>query len=290
MNWLKRRSMSKYPSIVMLHYVSDDPAIADHKPWLISHRSYVRLLDYFEKNGYKTVGFEDLQTVADTSKAVIITFDDCPKHLWDFALPELKRRNMKAVFYMPTARIGEHNEWDYRHGKSKVELMDETDITGLVEAGMEVGSHAHKHEMMSELTVESAEKALYKSKAILEQITGRPVVSVAYPYGSLPRSYKRIAQSAGYHFGLGVYVKWQTKYAIRRWTYTDEDTEEDIRWKMSGSYQMRRALQDKYVAYKRTILNRGYKMYRKVKDIFVQKAVLLLSFEEFCEVDYLLLG
>lgn len=274
----------------MLHYVSDDPAIADHKPWLISHSSFLRLLDYLEKNNYKTVGFEELPTVEDNHKTVIITFDDCPKHLWDFALPELKRRNMKAVFYMPTARIGEHNEWDYRCGKSKVELMDETDIKGLVEAGMEVGSHAHRHEMMSELSVESAEKALHKSKAILEEITGKPVVSVAYPYGSLPRSYKRIAQNAGYHFGLGVYVKWQTKYAIRRWTYTDEHTEEDIEWKMSGAYHAKRAWSDKYVAYKRSLSGSVYQFYRKLKGIFLHKAVLLLGIEEFCEIDYLLLG
>lgn len=64
-------------------------------------------------------------------KKLILSFDNCPKHLFDFAIPELVKRKMKAVFYMPTANTGGYNSWDEEKGTARMELMNEADLKEL---------------------------------------------------------------------------------------------------------------------------------------------------------------
>lgn len=257
----------KFPTIVMLHYVSDNPAYDELRPWNISRESFIRLLDYIEKNGYRTTTFENLLSGERQHNEIIITFDDCPKELWDFAIPELLKRNMKAVFYIPTAHLGGHNQWNVAEGKPKVCLMDEDDVRRLLQAGMEVGSHAHDHVMLGEMVEQEVRDQLNSSKTILERLIARPVISIAYPYGSLPHGYTRLIKDAGYHYGLGVYVPWQSLAAIRRWVYDDTDTEQTISKKMSTSYNWYRALHDKWDFYTKRILRIGYNRYMGMKKI-----------------------
>lgn len=214
----------KVPSIVALHYVSDDSNLDDLKPWVITHNTYIVLLDYLQAEGYKTLDFEDVKAGKVTAKSIVITFDDCPKHLWDFAIPELLKRGMKAVFYMPTAYLGGYNEWDADNGHSRVDLMDEEDLKKLVAVGMEVGSHAHNHFMLEEYSKEDVAVELVKSKTILEAIIKKPVISFAYPYGSTSSKYGPIVKDVGYEFGLSVEEQVESKFAIRRWVYADTDT------------------------------------------------------------------
>ncbi len=271
---------NNFPTIVMLHYVSDNPTHDDLKPWNINTASYTRLLDYLEQHGYNAIGFEDLSHKAKGTKNIIITFDDCPKQLWDFAIPELQKRNMKAVFYIPTAHLGGYNEWNVVDGKPRIELMDEDDIVRLNEIGMEVGSHAHNHIMLEGKDEEEALRQLTISKSILESIIRKPVLSIAYPYGSLPDDYSKITEWAGYKYGLGVYVPWQSKYAIRRWIFDDTDTVESIQRKMSASYNWYRTWQDKKDYYLKRIFGKAYNVYLSAKDRVKANAIMTIAFVE----------
>ena len=254
------------PSIVMLHYVSDEESLNCLKPWNISRAAYTQLLDYLEEERCKTIGFEDVLSGNRGEKEIIITFDDCPKHLWDFAIPELLKRKMKAVFYMPTAHIDGHNEWNAKDGLTKVDLMNESEIARLAEVGMEVGSHAHHHIMLKELNEDDAKEALVKSKTILEKIIGKDVLTIAYPYGSLPVKHQILAAEAGYKYGLGVFTPWENKYAIRRWIYDDTDTIATIKNKMSSEYRNSRAMRDKWDEYSKKIMRGAYKRYAALKN------------------------
>lgn len=284
--------LSNFPAIVMLHYVSDNPVYNDLRPWNINTTTYIRLLDYLELNNYRTIGFEDLLTGRRRSKDIIITFDDCPKELWDFAIPELQRRNMKAVFYMPTAHLGGYNEWNVADGKPRIGLMDEGDIARLVEKGMEVGSHAHNHCMLEEMDESEVISQLSVSKSILESIIGKPVISVAYPYGSLPAGYKHLTEGLGYKFGLGVYVPWQSMSAIRRWVYDDTDDTASIKRKTSKFYNWYRAWQDKWDFYSKRCFRWAYNNYARMKNtlhvntvfsvLFIEEIGFTELFWEFC--------
>ena len=254
----------------MLHIVSDDVMLDDLKPYLISNASFARLLDTLQAEGYTTIGYEDVARNQGKSsgKEVIITFDDCPKNLWDYAIPQLIARGMKAVFYMPTAYLGSYNKWNVAEGLSRLELMDETDIKKLAAAGMEVGSHSHHHIELEFASRNQVLNELSKSKSILEDLTGKEVISIAYPYGSVPKEYKGILKECGYQYGVGVYVPFENDYATRRWIYHDGDDAGRIKKKLSTTYSFVRIFRDKIAHYKK-FLNKVYSLYDKGRKVYM---------------------
>lgn len=254
------------PSIVMLHYVSDDAKLDPLKPWVISQSSFLRLLNFLESEGYTTLTVEDLLSgTRPGRKSIIITFDDCPKHLFDFAIPELLKRNMKAVFYMPTAYLGGYNVWGVTGGMPRVDLMDEKDIKRLVDMGMEVGSHSHQHLMLSDVEEGQVIEELKKSKEILEKIIDKPVLSIAYPYGDVPAQYGSIVKSLNYKLAFSVYAIHDSKYAIRRWIYGDSDNIDSIKWKLSRFYNLNRFFSDKYNLISKRFAQRLYRYYASLR-------------------------
>lgn len=251
----------------MLHYVSDNPSHNDLKPWSISHNSYLRLLDFIVENKFNTISFEDVinDNYNKKKKNIIITFDDCPKQLFDFAIPELQKRNMKAVFYLPTAHIGGYNNWSVKDNLSKLDLMSEKEIVQLSKIGMEVGSHAHDHVMLSELSFEDVKYQLQESKRILTRIINKEILTIAYPYGDVPNEYRSIVREVGYKYGVSVYSMLQSDYSIRRWIYDDTDTVRSLRKKTSITYGFSRSANDKWNPLIKTVARKAYLSYKFLK-------------------------
>ena len=235
------------PPIAMLHLVNDsvDPLLHN---WCISRKRFVQLLDYLEKNEYHTTHFAAITQSpkqGNFRQQVILSFDDCARSLLDFAVPELIKRKMKAAFYMPTAYIDKYNAWDVKKGAERIPLMNENDLRDLVRAGMEVGSHSHTHvELRKVFGTKELTTELSLSKEILESITGQPVHSFAYPFGSVPVNYKQLLTDAGYTYGLSIYQPFETRLALRRFGFYEKDTDETLSRKLSGRYKWMRKVYD----------------------------------------------
>jgi peptidoglycan/xylan/chitin deacetylase (PgdA/CDA1 family) len=81
--------------------------------------------------------------------------------------------------------------------------MDAMELASLAaRAGLEVGSHAVTHTVLSSLPQEQQEWELRTSKARLEEILGRPVTSLSYPNGGHDAVTPSIARQAGYTVGF----------------------------------------------------------------------------------------
>lgn len=230
----------------MLHHVSDDPAYESLKPFCISRSSFVQLLDYLEANEYETVLFTDLEKGGQSTgrRRVILSFDDCPKHLFDFAIPELVKRGMRGVFYMPVAHMGQYNSWDVEEGRAKVQLMDASDLLELQRLGMEIGGHSWHHIKLKDVTSEVLAAEVATCRKILEEILHQPLVSFAYPFGSVPAGGRAILSREGFEYGLSIYQPVEHQYALRRFIYHDGDTEGTLRKKLSWQYRWYRFFTD----------------------------------------------
>ena len=66
-----------------------------------------------------------------------------------------------------------------------------------------IGSHGYYHNDLAEISIPDAEEELVNSKQYLENIIGKPVTSVAFPYGSYNEAVAKMAQDAGYAQLLG---------------------------------------------------------------------------------------
>lgn len=88
---------------VMYHYVRpDEPTLPFFKHLHID--DFRQQLDFFEKE-YGFVSKEDLESMMDTGRVpegVVLTFDDGMKDHVEFVLPELTKRDLFGIFYVPT--------------------------------------------------------------------------------------------------------------------------------------------------------------------------------------------
>lgn len=231
----------------MLHHVSDRKSFQSLEPYSISNNSFLRLLDSIQSQNIQTLTFFDLLKHKPSRKSIIITFDDCSRELLTFAIPELTKRNMKAVFYIPTDYVGLYNQWDVEEGKEKVDLFTEDDIINLsLNPNFEIGSHSVSHRKLSKLSTVEVLKELKDSKDFLERLIQKKVISFAYPFGELPKNNDQFLQKTGYFFGCGIYVKNPGKYALRRFIYHNEDSKVSTWLKLSCLYKVMRMIRDKF--------------------------------------------
>jgi peptidoglycan/xylan/chitin deacetylase (PgdA/CDA1 family) len=84
-------------------------------------------------------------------------------------------------------------------------FLDRRQLRDLAEAGMAVGSHGVAHVVLGRLDGQAQRHELGESKRVLEEVLGRAVVAVAYPYGwpgTFTPETERLAAEAGYRLGF----------------------------------------------------------------------------------------
>lgn len=229
--------------IAMLHHVSNRPDWGDLKPFVIQEATFMRFLDAIENTGKQTQTFREASNTS-VGKNMIITFDDCGKHLLDFAVPELIRRQMKAVFFMPTAHLGKTNSWDTAEGRSSVDLMDASDLKELQRLGMEVGGHGHHHVHLGRLDPETLRVELATCQSTLTEILGQPAKSFAYPFGSIPPEASIALPEHGFEFACTIFSPVQATLQLRRFIIHDGDSAWAMHLKMTRVYAWYRAKTD----------------------------------------------
>lgn len=237
----------------MLHYI-ESSSLKGVGGWSISKDKFLELLDCIEAKGLTTTTFTEIEEVKSINlkKSVIITFDDCPENLFEFVVPELIRRKMKASFYIPTAYIGSYNKWDVKEQNfDRIALAKTEHLIFLNEHQMEIGSHGHRHLNQLKIDYDMQSYELEHSKNILEELLDRPIYSFAHPYGEVSKNYKKLLSDSGYRYGLSIYKGNMNRYALRRIGIHETDSKASILFKLSGLYGSLRYLVDPFLSIKK---------------------------------------
>ena len=109
-----------------------------------------------------------------------------------------KARMMQTLsaYYRPDKRIALADFWMQ---------LTETQLRAMADApGISIGGHGYFHNDLAMLAPAALSSELRQSKAWLEKITGKPVESMAFPYGSYSPAVVTAARSAGYRQLLAV--------------------------------------------------------------------------------------
>ena len=172
---------------------------------------YVRP-EYFEwqiknllQRGFEIITFEDLflNLYNKDKPLTILTFDDGCESLYMNAFPILKKYNVRVVIYIITGSIGDKSYVSEENPNANpVSLLSETQIKEMSDYGIEFGSHLHKHIHLTRYPQERIKHELNISKIILENLLNKKVYSIAYPFGDYNESVVRMAEEAGYVFGV----------------------------------------------------------------------------------------
>jgi peptidoglycan/xylan/chitin deacetylase (PgdA/CDA1 family) len=235
--------------ILMYHHVGSVTALGALAPFVVSPAAFRSQLDAIEARGFKVETLSELLAADQATRSapsIVITFDDCPAGLLDFAIPELGRRGWRATFFAVAGKVGTYNDWDVMPGVPKVPLMHWDQLRQLSASGHEIGAHGFSHTSLRRQSRASSRSELVDSRAALEQGTGAPVRAFAYPFGEIPDDYSSLCEEAGYEGACSIFsISRQVlgdRFAIRRILVTEADVGLRMRAKLSRLYLRARAL------------------------------------------------
>ena len=191
--------------VLMYHRVVENPPAFSKFNLHVTQADLEEQFLSLKRRGFESVTFGDLSARKIPKKSVLLTFDDGYEDNYHYLFPLLKKHGMKAVIYLLGDRKHTVNFWDTPKGEPEAPLLKEGQIREMAESGLvEFGAHSLSHARLTELSPVEAEGEIRGSKKALEEFLGQPVLSFAYPYGSLNEEVKKMTARAGYTFGVAV--------------------------------------------------------------------------------------
>ena len=197
-----RRPAGRAPWVLMYHSVTDQGS--DPYNVTVGPDRFTRQMRWLTARGLRGMGVTAaLGALARGERDVVaLTFDDGYADFATEAVPILRRFGFTATVYVLADRLGGDNGWDTR-GPRKA-LMTAEQVRQVAEAGMEIGSHGLRHVSLPDEDPARLHQELHGSRAVLGELTGRPIRGLAYPYGHHGDRETEAARDAGYEHACGV--------------------------------------------------------------------------------------
>lgn len=156
-------------------------------------------LDYINDNDYITITMSELYDYLINNqpipkKSIVITFDDGYMNNYTEAFPLLKEKNMKATIFC----VGNSLDGSYYLSKDAIKEMSDY--------GIDIESHTVNHLHLDTLNYDEQLSEMKNSKNILENITGKDVTAIAYPFGDYNDDSIKAAKEAGYKFAFTTHL------------------------------------------------------------------------------------
>lgn len=193
---------------------------------------------YLKEQGYQTLFFRDLDKPL-PEKAIIVSFDDGFRSVYENAIPIMKRYGIKANIYLPTRYIGQDKHfmtWD---------MVRELQMSG----DCEFAAHTHNHVDIRTLDCNELyrENAL-STEAFEKELQVRPE-AFCMPYGVYDKkSIKLLKESSSYKYILGSFYgdipqKYLESKVIPRVGISNDDSLEQFEKKLLGKLNWKGPLQ-----------------------------------------------
>jgi peptidoglycan/xylan/chitin deacetylase (PgdA/CDA1 family) len=164
------------------------------------------------------------------NRPIAITFDDGYRSIYENAWPVLRRRGITATVFLVAGYIGVTNRWVTTEAQEM--LLNRAEIAEMSAGGICFGSHTLTHRALTALPLSEALSELITSRTSLEDLLGRPVTTLAYPYNKHNRRVRAIARSAGYRsavLGRGrLNALWTNPQALMRIAVDTETTTDEF--------------------------------------------------------------
>ena len=171
----------------------------------VSRETFRQHMRYLAMTGYNVIPLRHLQEFVTGKRtsippnAVVITIDDGWRSTYTEAYPELKKRKFPFTVFIYPKIIGQtYNAMTWKQ------------IREMSDAGVDIQSHALSHPFLTKRrsSLDEAsysvwlQRELSESKRLLEKETGKPVTSIAYPYGDYDDRVAVATGRAGYTAAL----------------------------------------------------------------------------------------
>ncbi|MFI6479137.1 polysaccharide deacetylase family protein [Nonomuraea sp. NPDC050663] len=191
--------------ILMYHSVTDRPN-PETAPLAVRIGDFTDQLSYLKETGFTPMTASDLVAAFNKNqvpaKPVVVTFDDGYADFHSNALPVLDRLSFPATVFLTSGWVSDAGK--DAAGEPLDEMLTWSQAREAAATGIEIGGHSHSHPQLDQLPDAELRQELRKNKALLEDNIGRPVATMAYPYGYSSARVRREVYKAGYFAGYAV--------------------------------------------------------------------------------------
>lgn len=149
----------------------------EQKAYSVSPENFALQMKALHDNGYTTITPDELNAFHTLNKPlpekpIVITFDDGRKEQVTIGAAEMEKYNFRGVYFIMTVSLGRSS------------YMSRADVKDLADKGHTIGSHTWDHHRVTGYKGDDWNLQIAKPKKQLEEMTGKPVTSFAYPNGA----------------------------------------------------------------------------------------------------------
>jgi peptidoglycan/xylan/chitin deacetylase (PgdA/CDA1 family) len=172
---------TSWPRLLMYHSISNEPPTGMNTP----PANFEAQLALLKRQGYVFCTVSELLATSQ-KKAIAITFDDGFANNYDDAFPVLQKYHAKATIYLAP-------------DIADIKKLSREQIVTMQASGLvEFGAHSLHHINLSQADAAQAQAEIMGSKERVEQLTGQPCVSFAYPFGRFSDETVELVKAAGF--------------------------------------------------------------------------------------------
>lgn len=170
---------------------------------IVKPEMFFRQISGLKERGYKISSSKT--PLEPDGESVRLTFDDGYDCFYRNVAPFLASIGTTATVFVITDFIGKKNDWDIRLSYKPFVHMDKGQLMEIAGQGFEVGSHTCTHKDLTRLDRVEVSNELVASKKRIEDMLGKEVKAISFPFGRHNPEVVEIARDAGYEllYGLG---------------------------------------------------------------------------------------
>ena len=219
-------------SILMYHSVGSEY-------FSVLKKNFINHVKLYQKcdNGF-------LSESNDKSLNLFVTFDDGYIDNYNVVFPLLIKYGIKITLFVSTKYIG---KTAFFGRYKKVEVINKNMINEMAKSGfVEFGSHTHNHVDLTVCNENKIEYELKKSKEIIEDIIGMPIINFSYPYGKTNPVVEKVLKYLNYSFAVcgqeDYLVDTSNPYLLPRWEIHNNINNFKINLKLNGGLMIKRLI------------------------------------------------
>lgn len=180
--------------IILYHRIGKSPIDSQYYVPPEKFEEQMKLLRDWE---YTVISVETLVDAIDEGadlppRPIVITFDDGDISVYETAFPILQKYGLTGVVYIVNNYMGTDG------------YMSAKQIKEMVAAGWEVGSHSRSHRDLTKLEPAVQRAEIVEAREVLQEATGAPVLTFAYPFGIMNPGVGSYVHFAGYVAAMGL--------------------------------------------------------------------------------------
>ncbi|OGF26967.1 hypothetical protein A2331_02615 [Candidatus Falkowbacteria bacterium RIFOXYB2_FULL_34_18] len=158
-------------------------SISSHKSRLaVSPEMFDRQMKYLKDRGYEAILPNNLNSLKNYKKKVMITFDDGFRDNYTTALPIMEKYGFKAAVFISTDYIGGKASYCRKDNDKNLEMMNEEEIKELDKREWCIGSHFASHKDLDMISEDEIKDEYQKSHDKLKNILGDGEMIFSYPH------------------------------------------------------------------------------------------------------------